>query len=354
MQPKVSILVPVYNVEAYLEQCLDSIMNQTLKEIEIICINDGSTDNSLAILKEYAEKDARIILVDKENGGLSSARNAGIPVASGKYIYFLDSDDYILENTLECLYNEMEENHLDSILFDADSFYESEELEKKHASYKESYHRPDIYEDVVTGMQLIETMTKDGQYKPSACLQMNRTSILTENGILFKEGIIHEDNLFTVQVSMHARRAKHIAKAFYQRRVRGESIMTERTALNSAYGYMISLEETLREILNSGAEDVRKAYVPQLSRMRNAAAGALKKLSQEELENIEIEGSFEQKILFDFVIKDYAKIAQKKDKRIRELKRQVKKLEAEKEALDKELAEIKGSKAYKLRNIFKK
>ncbi len=91
--PKVSIIVPVYNVEKYLSTCLDSLINQTLKDIEIICINDGSTDNSLNILNEYAQKDTRIIVINKENSGPGSCRNLGIEKATGEYIQFVDSDD---------------------------------------------------------------------------------------------------------------------------------------------------------------------------------------------------------------------------------------------------------------------
>lgn len=102
---KVSIIVPVYNVEEYLKQCLDSIVNQTLKEIEIICINDGSTDNSLKILQEYQKIDKRIVIINKKNEGLSASRNIGLEKASGEFIGFVDSDDYLEKNFYEVLYN---------------------------------------------------------------------------------------------------------------------------------------------------------------------------------------------------------------------------------------------------------
>ncbi len=103
--PKVSVIIPVYNVEKYLQQCLDSIINQTLADIEIICINDGSTDSSLAILEEYAKKDARIKVINSENKGSSAARNIGMEAAKGDYIGFIDSDDWIDSNFYETLYN---------------------------------------------------------------------------------------------------------------------------------------------------------------------------------------------------------------------------------------------------------
>lgn len=105
---KVSVIVPVYNVKKYLPQCMDSIINQTLKDIEIICVNDGSTDGSDEVLKEYAKKDSRIRIVNRPNGGLSAARNTGMPYAKGKYIGFVDSDDYIAQNAYELMYNNAE------------------------------------------------------------------------------------------------------------------------------------------------------------------------------------------------------------------------------------------------------
>ena len=99
-KPIVSILIPVYNVENYLEKCLDSVISQTMNNIEIICVNDGSTDHSGEILEKYQKKDKRIIVVNKENGGLPSARNAGLEIARGKYIGFVDSDDYINSDTV--------------------------------------------------------------------------------------------------------------------------------------------------------------------------------------------------------------------------------------------------------------
>lgn len=108
---KISVIVPVYNVEKYLPECLESILNQTLKDIEIICINDGSPDNSLEILKKYSENDARIKIIDKKNEGVGKARNDGIRAATGEFIAFMDSDDYYpSENVIEILYNAAKEN----------------------------------------------------------------------------------------------------------------------------------------------------------------------------------------------------------------------------------------------------
>ena len=104
---KVSVIIPVYNVEDYIEKCLDSVVNQTLKEIEIIVVNDGAKDNSMKKIEKYFS-DSRIKIINKQNGGLSSARNAGLKIAKGEYISFIDSDDFIEEKMLEDLYSENE------------------------------------------------------------------------------------------------------------------------------------------------------------------------------------------------------------------------------------------------------
>ena len=115
--PKVSVIIPVYNVEQYLHECLDSVINQTLKEIEIICVDDGSTDSSLEILKEYAAKDNRITVIAQENLHAGVARNAGLTVAKGEYVHFLDSDDWVDLDTYEKLYNIIKKQNVNLIKF---------------------------------------------------------------------------------------------------------------------------------------------------------------------------------------------------------------------------------------------
>ncbi len=121
--PVVSVIVPVYNVEQYLPQCLDSIVNQTLKNIEIICVNDSSTDNSLNILNHYAEKDPRIKVVTQPNGGAGAARNRGLSLAAGKYLSFLDSDDFFEPDMLELAYNKAVCDKADFVVFQSDQYY---------------------------------------------------------------------------------------------------------------------------------------------------------------------------------------------------------------------------------------
>jgi len=114
---KISVIIPVYNTEKYLKECLESIINQTLTDIEIICINDGSTDNSLDILNSYANSDKRIKVFSQKNQGQGTARNYGMKIATGDYIHFMDSDDILELNTFEDSYRICEEKNLDFIFF---------------------------------------------------------------------------------------------------------------------------------------------------------------------------------------------------------------------------------------------
>ena len=122
--PKISIIIPVYNVEKYLAECLDSLINQTLKDIEILCIDDGSKDNSLEILNEYAAKDDRIKVFAQKNSGPGAARNLGIQHAKGEYLTFVDSDDWLKENAMEVVYNCAIEKNTDMLFFSGINYYD--------------------------------------------------------------------------------------------------------------------------------------------------------------------------------------------------------------------------------------
>ena len=127
---KISVIIPVYNVEKYLRECLDSVVNQTLRDIEIICVNDGSTDNSLEILKEYEKQDSRIKIIDKKNEGAGAARNLGLKSATGDYVIFFDSDDYMDITTLEKLYQNITDNNADISICKSYSFSNKNDKKK--------------------------------------------------------------------------------------------------------------------------------------------------------------------------------------------------------------------------------
>lgn len=221
--PAVSVVIPVYNTEKFLEEAVRSIMNQTLRDTEIIIINDGSTDTSLDIIQKLSEEDIRIRIYSQENQGLSASRNRGITLASGRYIYFMDSDDYLEPKALETCLDKCEKNHLDFVFFDADI------LNKKHEfSVNLAYDRG-AYTDEHTlydGIELLNILLDNKCYTPSVWLNFINMNHLRQTKNLFLPGIIHEDQLFTCVLYLEARRIMRINQRFFKRRLREDSIMT--------------------------------------------------------------------------------------------------------------------------------
>lgn len=177
VQPLISIIVPVYNVEKYLARCLDSLTNQTLRNIEIICVNDGSTDSSLEILRDYASKDNRIIIVDKANGGLSSARNAGLELIQGEYFMFVDSDDWLDECTCEESYKNIKDNDADCLMFSytkefgthsiVNHIFNQDKIVWQNEDVQNNFHRRLFG---LIGKEL--SKPQDGDLIVSACMQL--------------------------------------------------------------------------------------------------------------------------------------------------------------------------------------
>lgn len=217
----VSVIMPVYNVEKYLRECMESVINQTLEDIEIICINDGSTDNSLSILEEYRKKDNRITVISQENRGLSAARNVGMKNAKGKYIYFIDSDDYLELNALEELSRVSDENDADMTIFKLRKFDD----ETKEILLSKYYDMVDIeaanknrvitYRDI---KKHLYTMVA------SAPAKLFRRDFIRD--MEFPEGLIFEDNVFFIETMLKAERVFIYDEYFYNRRIRSDSITT--------------------------------------------------------------------------------------------------------------------------------
>lgn len=181
--PQVSIVIPVYNVDPYLVECLDSVLSQTMRDIQIICIDDGSTDRSPEILDEYAAKDSRIIVLHKTNGGLSSARNAAYPLIRGKYTLFVDSDDYIESTLCEKTFVVAEREQADMTFF----LYQSTPQTTAGAGYVppfELFLRDHDFSEMDFKTLLSHMM---------ACMKLWNTSFLRDNRIQFPEGICFED-----------------------------------------------------------------------------------------------------------------------------------------------------------------
>lgn len=220
----ISVIVPVYNVEKYLYVCINSILKQSYKDFEVICIDDASTDSSLEILEYFAQKDSRIkIIKNKENKGLGASRNRGIEASKGKYILFLDSDDWYSFDTLEILVTEAEKNNLEVLMFKNIVYYEETQKFGMEPFYEMKFMDKFAYK-IFNHWDLNK---KIFAVPIGACNKLYLKSFLEENNIRFpNENYIHEDNPFSCKVLLKAKRISYISKYFYNRRRRDNSIMS--------------------------------------------------------------------------------------------------------------------------------
>lgn len=216
-----SVIVPVYNVEKYLCDCLQSLVLQTIPFDEIILVDDGSTDNGKTICEDYCHNYKNIILVRQENKGLSAARNVGMECAKGKYILFIDSDDFITLDTSEILRGKLYKTDLDVLYFNADVKYDIKITEAKYSYVRDIM----LCGYIMSGIEyLIRSFPEN--HIVSSCMAAYKKEFLQKNNIFFPEGIYYEDNVFQLKVVVNAKQVECISNQFYIRRYRENSIMT--------------------------------------------------------------------------------------------------------------------------------
>lgn len=226
MEIELSIIVPVYNVEQYLEECLDSIYAVENIKKEVILVNDGSTDGSLEILKRYKNKYSDItVLIEKENGGLSSARNAGIRVAKGEYLSFIDSDDWIDSKKYKEFFKEGQKFNLDIMVSGPILYTKGKILEKDWYLLLDKKY-------VYTGKEFLESRYSKRIYKVEVWDDIYKRDLILKNNIYFKEKLLHEDELFTPLIQLKADRIKIVDKNYYYYRQREGSIVKTRNIKN--------------------------------------------------------------------------------------------------------------------------
>ncbi|WP_288193361.1 glycosyltransferase family 2 protein [uncultured Methanobrevibacter sp.] len=212
---KVSVVIPVYNVEDFLGECLDSIVNQTLEDIEIICVNDGSKDNSLNILNEYASKDNRFTIISQENGGHAAATNKGMSLAKGKYLFLMDSDDVLDVTALEKTYNLAEEKNADFVIFQAINYYMDKDEYVKAENYSMN-GLADYVGDNVFNYKDIKDFIFKIAVTPWSKLYNNE--FIKKAGAKFPEGLIFDDNVFFYEVLFNAKRIAFYREHLFKRR----------------------------------------------------------------------------------------------------------------------------------------
>ena len=222
---KVSVIIPVYNVENYLKECLDSVVNQTLTDIEIICINDGSTDCSLSILESYANSDNRFKIISKENEGQGSARNVGLNCSSGEYIYFMDADDYIDLNMFTELYKNAISNNSDIVVSKIARFNDgSDEINYNNPGFNfEKIFKKVDFENFTFNYKDIKKYVLNASFAP--WMKLFKRSFLIDNNLNFPEGIAFEDVVFHVKTFLEAKRISFSPNYFYYYRNNPNSTM---------------------------------------------------------------------------------------------------------------------------------
>ena len=251
MQPKITIIIPVYNVEKYLRQCLDSVVNQTMREIQIICVNDGSRDNSRTILQEYADRDARVAIIDQHNSGKSAARNAAYPHIKGKYTLFVDSDDWLELDLCEKTYQKSEATGATLTFF----FYQGE-----NGQSDPSYRR------ITPTDKTTAEEKKPLLFWGVVWDKLWRTDFLLSNKLYFPEGLEFEDTFVNWQAITLAGKMSIVPERFYHyRRTPGSAMQARWTYWRDA----ISIYNKIRDhLLESGHYAVYRDYfVPKKMRI---------------------------------------------------------------------------------------
>ncbi len=282
----ISIIISVYNVERYLRECLDSIVNQTLQDIEIICVDDGSTDKSSEILKEFAAKDSRIRVISQENQGLACSRNNAMKIAKGKYILFVDSDDYIRKDTLEMLYNYAEVNNLEMLSFGGTNFDNETRIDLGNPYYEFRY-LPENFNikcfnykdctDFITSMAV------------SSCLTMYKNLFIIHNNILFPSHLCFEDNVFFCKALMNANRCGILKDVLYFRRVHDQSITQN---FEKHYLDYIKISDIVLSYLNEMKisekiyKQYKNAYITKCISLYNKYSEKSQKLYYKELKKL--------------------------------------------------------------------
>lgn len=328
---KVSVVISIYNTAKYLSACLDSICQQTLKEIEIICINDGSTDDSAEIIQNYAARDARVRVLEQDNSGLSMARNQGLSLARGEYIYFMDSDDLLDLEALEKLYWRSKEENLDVLYFNGRTFFENKTVKEAHPEFEDFYVRKSRFPECTVGEEMFRQMRRCKDYRTSVCIQFFRRQYLMDHKLDFIPGILHEDNAFSFQAILLAERVGYTEEQFFHRRVRENSIMTGRVTFARAYGYFrcyLSMEEFVRS--HEFSEDIEEELFQALNGIKNSAKKQYQRLKREEKYAF-LGLPCSERVLFRILMENDIRKEKKKVKTLR-----------------KELDKVKNSRSYRL------
>jgi len=253
-RPLVSVIIPVFNSAPWLAECVNSVLSQPKVSLEVILVNDGSTDESQIILDQYQAAYPNLRIFSQPNSGLSVTRNNGMRAATGKYLIFIDSDDYWAPKKLRKLVTQMERQNLDLLFFGMHPFLDGSDADESYETFKRYYPRTVRSYQMQSGISLFAKLLEHDDYRPSACGYLVRRSIIEKYHLSFIPGLTHEDETFTYQVLVNCHRAAAIDEVFYYRRVHAGSIMTSSSILKSAVGKGIAAVTVEHGITDTPAE----------------------------------------------------------------------------------------------------
>lgn len=244
---EISVIIPVYNVEKYLKECLDSVVNQSFTDLEIICVNDGSADKSSDILEEYSKKDSRIKIITQKNQGLGASRNNGLNLAKGKYVYFIDSDDYINPDTLEKLHESIESNRSDVVLFKFKTFDDARNVHNRGSEFRiDKIFGDRDYSDFTFTYNEVKKHVLNTAF--SACLKLYSKDFLDSyDDFRFPENISYEDVVFHVKVMTRASRISFVNESMYHYRSNPDSISNLKSNGFDIFEVIDMVEDFLRQ-----------------------------------------------------------------------------------------------------------
>ena len=326
-------------MKEYIEECLESVCNDQDADIEVICVNDGSTDGTLDILEQWKQKDARVIVINQENKGVSVARNQGLHIAKGKFIYFLDSDDKVKDVAiLEKCCEKMQEDQLDILIGAGKSFFETEEFYKKYSYYEKSYRIEHEYPRIMKGTELMAELQRNGEWAVQQSTRIYRRKFL-------------QDNYVTFMCMYLTDRTTAVKDVLFERRIRENSIMTQKVTHKNVEGYLVNFIQDL--YLIADYRDVKSPNMDMgfpLDIARRDIKRTYRLLDEEEKKSLEERLTEEQKFYFDALIRreieaedrmdakskflervnrENKEVRQKQEIRILNLEQQLTKLEAD-------------------------
>ena len=293
-QPLVSVIIPVYNVEQYLDECVQSVLTQTYQNVEIILVDDGSTDSSGAMCDQYGTLDARVQVIHKQNGGQSTARNLGLTYAQGTYVYFIDSDDIVNPEAIATLVSIAEKENAQVVFFDAASFLDEDRQKPIEQRYVRKHRYP-----IQSGMQTFAEMQQQKEYHCVVWGMLLKKDFLISHQIEFIPGVYYEDMAYAYEVLCLADTVAQCSEVLYQHRYRANSTMTSKKS-KKYFDSCVTVYRRVKDFSKKiGIEqsDVAKTYIARLAynvfnnyyQLRRVdqkiCRGELKQIKQDILEN---------------------------------------------------------------------